>query len=145
MKNTQIDWIIHVIMNGVACDECGEVENPFLEGIADIHTHGLNKYGQTELQISIAMDPRIAGTILNGMGLKVASGERKYSDGDIVDDIANVPIRLKEMPDANGKSVLRLIFPDANGLFPEDINCNPTFLLQMHPISMLYASSELPY
>ena len=39
-----IDWVIHFVANGVACAECGKVEDTFIEYACNAHTHGMERY-----------------------------------------------------------------------------------------------------
>lgn len=52
-KENKVDWIIHLVANGVSCAKCGEVENNFPQYICDAHTHGMDKYGHVEFQLVI--------------------------------------------------------------------------------------------
>lgn len=48
-------------------------------------------------------------------------------------DIFGVPVEFRLMPPLLGDEelVLRLVFPDENGLFPEDEGCQPIFKRQL--------------
>ena len=39
----KLDWIIHLVKNGVACACCGEKENGFVEYACNCHTHGMER------------------------------------------------------------------------------------------------------
>ena len=30
----EIDWIIHIVANGMRCEDCGKIENPFPQYIS---------------------------------------------------------------------------------------------------------------
>lgn len=124
MKNNKqkIDWIIHFVVNGAMCDCCGEVENSFPEYMCNAHTHGMEIYGHLDFQIVLALDPQITGALLNDMGLRVQAGE-KFKAGDVISDlISNYDVKLVEAEET-GRTVLRILLPDKNGLFPGDDGC----------------------
>lgn len=87
------DWIVHYL-----------VEQD--EG----HTHGLNRYRQTELRIC-NLDPVSATKILNFLGSWVAGGHGKIEDGDKIilgADPENVEFQARATRDEQGEPVLRL-------------------------------------
>lgn len=122
-QNQKIDWIIHHVVNGAACDCCGEIEESFPEYMCNAHTHGLERYGHLNFQIVLAMDPQIIGYILNDMGLRVQSGV-KFKSGDVISDAlaGGYNIRLLEVEET-GRKVLRILLPDENNRFPGDEDC----------------------
>ena len=133
----QIDWIIHLVANGVACADCGKTEDGFLPYMCDAHTHGLDKYGHLEFQCVLNIGQSMIMYILNSLGLRVQSGE-KFKSGDSVSEIIkDYDIRLKEV-ESDGKKLLRVILPDANNKFPDDEGCEPIYSLQGLPIEELY-------
>ena len=66
----KIDWIIHAVCNGLPCADCGRMENSFIPGACNFHTHGLAKYGHPDLQIVIDYPPQEIARILNTLGLR---------------------------------------------------------------------------
>ena len=81
-----INWIIHLVMNGVQCVECGDVENSFMPYTCNCHTHGMEQYGHPDFQVVINYPNEEIGRILNTLGLRVQAGE-KFKDGDYVTGI----------------------------------------------------------
>ena len=123
-KEQKIDWIIHHVVNGVACDCCGKVEDSFPEYLCNAHTHGMGKYNHLDFQIVLAMPPELIGHLLNDLGLRVQAGQ-KFKDGDVIDDLlANgYLMRLVEVEET-GRNVLRVLIPDENNHFPGDKECH---------------------
>lgn len=131
-----IDWIIHMIGNGICCAECGKVENAFPEYICNAHTHGMEKYGHLDFQMVIHTDPELMGYVLNEFGLRVQSGQQ-FKAGDMVEGIfLDCPVRLDEF-DECGRKVLRVIIPDGKNRFPEDPTCDYPYSFQLIPTDKL--------
>ena len=123
---TKMDWIIHIVGNGIACQECGKIENPFPQYICNAHTHGMNRYNHPDFQLVIHMSQENIGYVLNTLGQRVQSGE-KFQSGDIVDGIfLDCPVRLD-----------LLISPDGQNRFPEDPACDYPYSFQLLPTNDL--------
>ena len=69
MSAMRFNWIIHCCRNGVSCDECGEVENGFLENACNVHTHGMGQYGHMDFQLVLQYSDGEIFRILNTFGL----------------------------------------------------------------------------
>lgn len=118
--NKEIDWIIHYVSNKF-CACCNPEESPISFPLfANVHTHGLAKYGHKELCIPLELDFEIACGILNQCGLKIKYDGIKYAPGKCDDVIKNFPVLFHEFPDSDK---LYMIMPDPNGKFPEDEDC----------------------
>ena len=132
----EIDWIIHMIGNGVYCAECGKVENSFPEYICNAHTHGMAKYHHPDFQMVIHTEPELMGYVLNEFGIRVQSGQQ-FKAGDLVEGIfLDCPVRLDEFEEC-GRKVLRVIIPDGKNRFPEDPACDYPYSLQLMPTDQL--------
>lgn len=129
-QEKEFEWAIHYIANGVACDHCGDVENPYPQYMCNAHTHGMERYGHLDFQVVLDMGPQIIGYLLNSMGRKVQSGEKFKSEDVISGLFENCTVRLVEVEDS-GRTVLRLIIPDSNNHFPEDEGCAPPYNKQL--------------
>ena len=141
MNKEFVDWIIHYVANGAACQKCEKKENTFLHYICNAHTHGLNKYNHPEFQLVLDMGMEEGMRILNTLGLRVKAGER-FKAGDLVKGIyVDCDVRLEEFNDVN-KKVLRVIIPDKNNYFPEDERCIDVYLLQLSELKDLYLPSK---
>ena len=132
----EIDWIIHMIGNGVYCAECGKVENSFPEYICNAHTHGMAKYHHPDFQMVIHTKPELMGYVLNEFGIRVQSGQQ-FKAGDLVEGIfLDCQVRLDEFEEC-GRKVLRVIIPDGKNRFPEDPACDYPYSFQLMPTDQL--------
>jgi len=132
----RIDWIIHAVCNSAACAECGKIENSFIPGACNFHTHGLEKYGHPDLQIVIEYPPQEIARILNTIGLRIQDGAR-FAAGDLIKGIyEDCDVRLDTFEET-GRNVLRVIIPDKFNRFPEDPICEYPYNLQAFPTDML--------
>lgn len=132
----KIDWIVHCVMNGVVCTECGTVENGFLNNACNCHTHGMENYNHPDFQLVLSYPLEEIGRILNTLGLRVQAGER-FHDGDLVSGIYNdCNVRLTEFEET-GRTVLRVVIPDKQNRFPEDPDCEYPYTLQLFATDFL--------
>lgn len=125
----ETNWIIHYVSDRFACSS-EEREFAFSPYICDAHTHGLmENYNHPEFQVVLDLgDSRIA-FLLNRLGSMVKEG-RRFKSGDLVSGIIDdYDLQLFELADDAGK-VLRVIIPDKNHHFPEDLNCEFPYFLQ---------------
>lgn len=128
--NKSIDWIIHLVANGVTCEECGEVENSFIPGCCNAHTHGMEKYGHQDFQLVLALPPQEIGRILNTFGRAVQNGSKFYN-GQFVNGIyEDCAVQLLEF-DEGDRRVLRVIIPDRHNVFPYESECEFPYAMQL--------------
>ena len=133
----EIDWIIHLVANGVPCDCCGKIERGFIPNACNAHTHGMEKYGHPDFQVVINYPMETIGYILNALGRRVQAGE-VFHNGEYVSGIfEDCPIRLNEFEE-DDRTVLRAIIPDMNGFFPECEECDFRYRVQMLKTDELY-------
>ncbi len=138
MSAMRFNWIIHCCRNGVVCDECGEVENSFLDNVCNAHTHGMGQYGHMDFQLVLQYSDGEIFRILNTFGLWVQNG-RKFKDGDAVSGIfEDCDVKLKEFDECDRK-VLRIIVPDKYNVFPDEAGCLEPYTLQTLPTDMLWS------
>ena len=129
MKKQKIDWIIHLVANGV-CEECGREEQLFLTYTCNAHTHGMEKYGHPDFQLVLAYPKEEICRILNTMGLRVQAGER-FQAGDMVSGIyEDCEVRL-DAAQEDGRNVLRVVVPDKYNRFPEEEGCMDRYRVQV--------------
>jgi hypothetical protein len=97
----------------------------------DCHTHGLMKsFHHPELQFVIPIDEKTAASVLNALAEKISAG-RTFHDGEYVDQIIDgFPVLLLLQKDQDGTQFFRIIFPDPNGLFPDDEKCMAFYVKQ---------------
>ena len=123
----ETNWIIHYVADKFACSLEEFAFSPY---ICDAHTHGsIENYNHPEFQVVLDLgDSRIA-FLLNRLGSMVKEG-RRFKSGDLVSGIIDdYDLQLFELADDAGK-VLRVIIPDKNHHFPEDLNCEFPYCLQ---------------
>jgi len=114
----KMDWVIHFII-----DQYGP------GGTVDNHTHGMEKYNHLDFQVVLNYKKEEVGRLLNTMGHRVQNGER-FKAGDMVKGLyLDCDVRL-DLFWANGRSVLRLIVPDPDNIFPEDPRCQAPYKYQ---------------
>ena len=95
-----------------------------LDGFVNYHTHGFSKtWNHPDFQMVIPIEHALANEIFWDFAERVKNGE-KFKPGDQVDKvIRNYPVRLARATEGN-REVLRIIYPDKNGLFPGDDGVN---------------------
>jgi hypothetical protein len=106
-------WYIHCLMNGLTDRICGEICNDLIEGSCDMHTHGLNDLGCSELRIVSDYHGHIINMkILNAIGrelvnFKIPCGIVPIPITVVVGD--NMKINVTFIPDIDEPNTLRLI------------------------------------
>lgn len=111
----KVDWIIHLVVNGATCAECGEKENGFIPYMCNAHTHGMENYNHLNFQLVLNLPPKEIMRILNTFGLMVQDG-KTFKNGDMVSGIfEDCQVRLDEFEETDRK-VLRVIIPDSKNL-----------------------------
>lgn len=122
-----IDWIIHYVTNHYTCEVCGKKpeESPIhFPGFANIHTHGLERYGQKELCLCLDLGMEVAKNLLNTLGMRVAKGETIFTEGIRTDILSPNPETGKEydvqLISFDGDDNIYIILPDENGKLPMD-------------------------
>ena len=87
-----------------------------------IHTHGLpEQFDHPDLEIRLAVPPKQRYALLAPLVDAVKTG-RRFHAGDEDPTIFAVPVRFIACTES-GRSVLRAIFPDPTGRFPDDPGC----------------------
>lgn len=136
MSKKKVDWIIHIVGNGIICEECGDVERGFKENLCNAHTHGMSRYSHPDFQMVLATAPHEIGRILNSFGLMVQNGYR-FTDGEYVTGIyEDCAVRVQMFWETD-REVFRVIIPDRNNIFPEDPNCEEPYCYQLLKTSEL--------
>ena len=106
------DWVIHLVKDA----------DNFKEYRCDCHTHGLNKYGHKELQITINLEPHFLGYLLNNLGKLIIDG-KELQEGDKVFGLfqdPEMPIGFINAKDDFGEDILRVWIPDNDGkVYPD--------------------------
>jgi hypothetical protein len=106
-------WVAHVI-----------TDSPL------IHTHGLaERFGHPDREIRLAVDPTTRYHLLAPLVDTIKAG-RRFAAGDEDQTIFSVPVRFVTREES-GRRVLRAIFPDPQGRFPDDPGCPPAWAAQL--------------
>ena len=95
-----------------------------------IHTHGLPEHFEhpdLEIRLAISHDKRY--DLLAALVNAVKAGHH-FTAGQEDTTVFSVPIRFIAREES-GRSVLRALFPDPDGHFPEDPGCPPAWASQL--------------
>ena len=132
------DWRIHVAKNGCVCQcGCGKIIDDLLPGACNARTVGMEKYNHLDFQFVLDVPVEVIGWILNNMCYRVQAGE-VFHAGDMVDGLfQDYDVRLDEFMEDN-ITMLRVIIPDDNHLFPEDEQCMDLYKIQSLQTKDLY-------
>ena len=112
----------------------------FKEGMCDLQTKGMNRYGHADLQITLNIPDEEKKAIISWIGYEMINNTIIVLDGIDVYKTVNGPyVRLKLMENNDHIPVWRIILPDPYGRMPEDSDI-PVFKRQLespyleHPI-----------
>ena len=137
-------WVIHYIANGLPCSCCGKIEYPYLENICNAHTHGMDAFHQPEFQIVLGLPPLDIMYILNTLGDNVRNGAR-YNPSSLVEGIfVDCLVRL-DLIKEDGEQIFRVIIPDNENRFPEEVGCTYPYSEQTKPLKMLANPDYRPH
>lgn len=136
------DWTIHYVQDH-DCEKCGkhdEQQNTMYHNtdcsyIANVHTHGLNKYGHSEICIVLDLGMEVCGRVLNALGQRIACNYERFEEGYNDTVLAN-GYKVKFMRFGNNDT-LYLILPDANNNLPEDFGCKIPYCYQIPYAKMI--------
>lgn len=133
MKN-KIDWTIHAVVDTYN-------NNPLLDGMVNLHTHGLAAHGLTELSaitVPEAYSPKEVMSILNDIGYMMVNGETFDVNPNVTHYIDNpdgsIVCKFKLMPaKCFGEDTIRVILADLDGkFFDGETNLNPPQFALLH-------------
>lgn len=107
-------------------------------GWANIHTHGVSKnYNHPDLQIVLNIPPEVATAILNGIVDCYIDIGMKLKDGEFNPHLLHESVVKTVLTTESGREVFRIILPDPNGYFPEDLECAEGFNQQYSGLSKI--------
>ncbi|WCF11554.1 DUF4262 domain-containing protein (plasmid) [Paenibacillus thiaminolyticus] len=96
------------------------------------HTHGLvESFEHRDLQIVLPIDPQLAGALFHSIVNEIKNG-KKFEEGvDYFGLVADpkMPTAFKKVKET-GRTVLRMLIPDRNGVLPGREGCDPAFATQ---------------
>ncbi len=111
----QFGWTAHHIVDGQ---------------VPSAHTHGLmERFEHLDVQVVLPATPETIQALLAPIAVAVTRG-RRFGAGDEVRGVFNVPLRFVERPEG-GRTVLRALFPDPEGRWPDDPNVAAGYELQL--------------
>lgn len=97
------------------------------------HTHGLwERFGHPDLQVVLPARPETIQRLLAPVAQAVVGGSRFHA-GEEATGVFNVPIRFVARTEG-GRAVLRVLFPDPYGRWPDDPDVEPGYDLQLADI-----------
>lgn len=107
---------------------------PAEDGIhANYHTHGLDEtYNHPDLQVTLPLNHEVAHKIICTAVDMIEDGV-VFKDGMMYNDIIiTFPVEFRKFREMD-REVLRIIFPDSNGYFPDDDECDEMYKAQYDP------------
>lgn len=109
----QIGWVVHAITDEPTA-----------------HTHGLDEtYNHPDFEVRLAIGPRERYNLLRTLAEAVKQGQVFRAGGEI-STLFLSPVRFVERQESR-RTVLRAIFPDAEGRWPGEIGCHRGFNEQL--------------
>ena len=106
----------------------------------DIHTHGLNKYNQLELQLVLPFKEKEIADFINGLGNSVINGEDSFKEGCRTDLLLDnyqlwfIEVDNPYFEDDGVPTELRIIYPDEYNRMPWDNDCDEMYKGQIADI-----------
>jgi hypothetical protein len=85
-----------------------------------------------DLEIVLPARPETLARLIKPLANAVKAG-RRLRAGEEVTDLFSVPVRFAAAKEG-GRDVLRAIFPDPEGRWPEDPRCSPGYRDQLNDI-----------
>lgn len=98
--------------------------------VPSAHTHGLSeRFGHPDLQVVLPAAPETIQRLLAPLAQAVVNG-RTFRAGEESFGVFNVPVRFVERQEG-GRPVLRAIYPDPKGKWPDEHGVQPGYDLQL--------------
>lgn len=114
--------------------DCGQwaLRSRFGEDVTYV-THGAKKWTGFEIELNLPIKEHQALDFLKAVVTYCRVKEEPIQPNIMNEEIFGLPVVFRLMPPLLGeeKLVLRLIFPDENGKYPEDRDCQPIFKRQL--------------
>lgn len=130
MKNEQEQWEKEMLeeygwyMDVIFAEEYDEIH-------ANYHTHGVQEnFNHMDFQIILNMDPEVANQIFFDLVNDVSNGERFVEGKEYSGIIEGFNIAFKEYKEM-GRSILRVLLPDENGILPTEQTCHEDYKIQL--------------
>lgn len=118
-------WVVHFVFESYE----GE-----LNGMANIHTHGLKEnFDHYDLQIVLPVKPELAHSVLSGIAEAIKEGRTFKPEVLTKGVLRNFDVIFRVYEEAE-REVLRLFLPDPNGKLPFEEDCEEIYKRQMEKI-----------
>jgi hypothetical protein len=118
-------WIVHYVF---------ETDKREFNGLCNIHTHGLEQnFDHPDFQVVLPLDPKVIHPVLSGMVADVKQGKQFLANVRDNRVLSGMDVMFKEFEE-NGRTVLRLIVPDPNGLLPDQEGCQEPYSRQFEEL-----------
>lgn len=127
MKEKVLKGELNCIIHGVMAELTNTV----------YHTHLLETKADTlNLEICLNLPSEVARSIINNIADDIVDGKLKLKSHTFINNYCNHSIYVVKCKpvykDEEHSDVFRLIFPDINGLYPWDDNCEESYKEQMY-------------
>ena len=109
-------------------------EDEFLPYMCDVHTHGLKEICGKEFQFTLRFSKELVSCIFDAVIGQVLEG-KQFKDGDYVTGVfeGDVKLRINEVKNDHGHSIMRIIAPDEDLRWPEDSDAYPFNMQLLDP------------
>lgn len=96
-------------------------------------TEDAKKFSGMEIEIKLPLREEHAVEFLNAVIIYCRIKEKPIEPNSIISEIFGVPVIFKVMKSmfGNQEHVLRILFPDTNGLYPDNEKCDSLFKKQL--------------
>lgn len=130
LKNEQEQWEKEMLeeygwyMDVIFAEDYDEIH-------ANYHTHGVQEnFNHIDFQLVLNMDPEVANQIFFDLINDVSNGKRFVEGKEYSGIIEGFNIAFKEYKEM-GRSILRVLLPDENGILPTEQNCQEHYKIQL--------------
>jgi hypothetical protein len=108
-------------------------------------------FGRPEI-IAVGLPTNVAAALLNDLGERISHGGAQFSDGQVVDDVANFPVVFRRVHpsrfafwlgrglqytlehDHSSYAALQMVWPDPQGFFPWEPGFDEQFRVMQPPL-----------
>lgn len=114
-------WIVHYVF---------ETEESSLNGLANIHTHGLaENFGHPDIQVVLPISPETIHPVLHGLVHDIKEGKVFPANERSSEVLQGMDVFFAPYME-NDREVLRMYLPDPNGLLPFEEDCEEIYARQ---------------
>ena len=114
-------WIVHYVF---------ETEEDSLNGLANIHTHGLaENFGHPDIQLVLPIAPETIHPVLHGIVHDIKNGKVFHANERSSEVLQGMDVYFAPYTE-HDREVLRLMLPDPNGRLPFEEGCEEIYARQ---------------